>query len=84
MSNNNESDIQKENDLQTNDEQAILNCPQCDSFLQKCLIQQNYAMVLCPNRECLYPFNEVSSTDNLFYVEGSEMLNAATERLSTK
>ncbi|CCK70810.1 uncharacterized protein KNAG_0F01420 [Huiozyma naganishii CBS 8797] len=57
-------------------------CPDCKTQLQKCLIQQNYAMVICPNEECAYPFNQGKNIDNMVYVKESEVLDVAKKRLS--
>lgn len=57
-------------------------CPQCGEFLQKCLIQQNYAMVICPSLQCAFPFNQNKPLDNLVYVDESEVLEVARQRLS--
>ncbi|SCU92477.1 LAFA_0F10858g1_1 [Lachancea sp. 'fantastica'] len=56
-------------------------CPQCDSKLQKCLIQQNYSLVLCTNLNCGYPFNEREVMDNIVYTKDSQILDAAKRRL---
>ncbi|CAI4920826.1 CGH_3_HP_G0025570.mRNA.1.CDS.1 [Saccharomyces cerevisiae] len=29
-------------------------CPDCNERLQKCLIQQNYAIIICPSLVCGY------------------------------
>lgn len=57
-------------------------CPDCQSKLQKCLIQQNYAMVICPNVQCGYPFNHNEVIDNLVYVDDNEIIEGAKKRLS--
>ncbi|CEP60991.1 uncharacterized protein LALA0_S02e04302g [Lachancea lanzarotensis] len=56
-------------------------CPQCDGELQKCLIQQNYSLVLCTNLKCSYPFNEREVMDNIVYTKDSQILDAAKKRL---
>ena len=59
-----------------------LNCPECGSKLQKCLIQQNYAIVMCVNTQCSYPFNRTPVIDNLVYVRENDVLTVAKQRLS--
>ncbi|SCU96726.1 LAME_0F17216g1_1 [Lachancea meyersii CBS 8951] len=56
-------------------------CPQCDVELKKCLIQQNYSMVMCPNLACSYPFNERDALSSTVYTKDSEILDAAKKRL---
>lgn len=57
-------------------------CPECGDFLQKCLIQQNYAMVICPNLRCGFPFNRTEALENIVYVDESEVLEVARHRLT--
>lgn len=57
-------------------------CPDCGENLKKCLIQQNYAMVICPNNQCGYPFNQNEALSNVVYVDESEVLAVAKKRLS--
>lgn len=57
-------------------------CPDCGENLKKCLIQQNYAMVICPNNKCEYPFNQNEVLSNVVYVDESEVLAVAKKRLS--
>lgn len=57
-------------------------CPDCGENLKKCLIQQNYAMVICPNNQCGYPFNQNEVLSNVVYVDESEVLAVAKKRLS--
>ncbi|CCC71092.1 hypothetical protein NCAS_0G02050 [Naumovozyma castellii] len=59
-------------------------CPDCGSVLQKCLIQQNYAMVICPDEKCGYPFNQRRVQENLVYVDDSEVIPVAKQRLSDR
>ncbi|KAM3165017.1 hypothetical protein ACU8KH_00776 [Lachancea thermotolerans] len=56
-------------------------CPQCGEELKKCLIQQNYSLIICPNEGCSYPFNEREAIDNIVYTKDAEILNAAKRRL---
>ncbi|SCW04017.1 LAFE_0H04082g1_1 [Lachancea fermentati] len=56
-------------------------CPQCGSDLKKCLIQQNYSLVMCPQTDCSYPFNDSEVTENIVYTEDKEILKAAKSRL---
>ncbi|AMD19398.1 HBR497Cp [Eremothecium sinecaudum] len=56
-------------------------CPNCKETLQKCLIQQNYGIVICPNEECMYPFNEAEAIDQIVQVNDKEILQAAKMRL---
>lgn len=72
---------QDEFNLDSNEMMADM-CPDCGDFLTKCLIQQNYAMVLCPNLRCGYPFNQNETSENVVYVEESEVLEVAKQRLS--
>lgn len=60
---------------------SSIECPDCHSKLQKCLIQQNYAMVVCPNVDCGYPFTHNEVIDNLVYVDDNEIIEGAKERL---
>ncbi|CCH60531.1 hypothetical protein TBLA_0D00210 [Henningerozyma blattae CBS 6284] len=57
-------------------------CPLCYSSLQKCLIQQNYAMIICPNVQCGYPFTTSENIDHILYVHEDEVLSVAESRLS--
>ncbi|CAL9733040.1 hypothetical protein MOUN0_O12046 [Monosporozyma unispora] len=59
-------------------------CPDCGHVLQKCLIQQNYAMILCPNEECGYPFNQHENIEHMVYVDDNDVLEAAGQRLAKK
>lgn len=56
-------------------------CPQCETALRKCLIQQNYSLLMCPNEKCSYPFNEREIIENLVYTKDGEILDAAKRRL---
>ncbi|CCD25640.1 uncharacterized protein NDAI_0F03220 [Naumovozyma dairenensis CBS 421] len=60
----------------------VKDCPECGTALQKCLIQQNYAFVMCPNDKCAYPFNQRENIQNLVYVDDGEVIDTATQRLS--
>ncbi|GAV50787.1 hypothetical protein ZYGR_0Z02100 [Zygosaccharomyces rouxii] len=60
----------------------ITNCPDCGGPLQKCLIQQNYAIVICTKEDCPYPFNQREVMDNLVYVYDSDIISVAKQRLS--
>lgn len=62
----------------------ITDCPDCNSPLQKCLIQQNYAIVICTKEDCPYPFNQRDVTGNLVYVYDSDIISVAKQRLSRK
>ncbi|KAK5780660.1 uncharacterized protein PWA37_003307 [Arxiozyma heterogenica] len=64
--------------------EPLVKCPDCGDLLQKCLIQQNYAMVICPNEKCEYPFNQHEIADNLVYVDDNDILEVARLRLSKK
>ncbi|EDO16389.1 hypothetical protein Kpol_1051p39 [Vanderwaltozyma polyspora DSM 70294] len=57
-------------------------CPECNENLQKCLIQQNYSMVICPNPKCVYPFNQKENIEGMNFVEENEVLEFAKQRLS--
>ncbi|AQZ12742.1 YNL162W-A [Zygosaccharomyces parabailii] len=57
-------------------------CPDCGGPLQKCLIQQNYAIVICIKEDCGYPFNKKEVFDQLVYVDDQEILSVARKRLS--
>ncbi|CAI4035951.1 hypothetical protein SMKI_14G1610 [Saccharomyces mikatae IFO 1815] len=59
-------------------------CPDCNEKLQKCLIQQNYAIIICPSLTCGYPFNQRDILDNLTYVDDNDVLKVAKKRLSTR
>lgn len=59
-------------------------CPDCSHNLQKCLIQQNYAMIICPNEECGYPFNQHENIEHMVYVDDNDVLEAARQRLANK
>lgn len=61
---------------------TITTCPECKSALQKCLIQQNYAMVICPSLTCGYPFNQAPVLDNLVYIDDKDVLDVAQRRLT--
>lgn len=65
-------------------EQDDTHCPVCKSALQKFLIQQNYAIVICPKETCGYPFNQEHTLDNLVYIDENEILEVAQERLSIR
>ncbi|SCU87213.1 LADA_0E02674g1_1 [Lachancea dasiensis] len=56
-------------------------CPQCGQDLRKCLIQQNYSLVMCTNLNCSYPFNERDALSNTVYTKDAEILEAAKKRL---
>lgn len=59
-------------------------CPSCGTALQKFLIQQNYALVMCPKENCGYPFNQENNIDNIAYVDEKDVLEVAQERLSVE
>ncbi|CCF56173.1 hypothetical protein KAFR_0A07390 [Kazachstania africana CBS 2517] len=71
--------VKKEEGETTNDSTT---CPNCGQILQKCLIQQNYAIVICPSERCSYPFDQNEVLDQLSYVDETEVLDAAQQRLS--
>ncbi|QLQ82632.1 hypothetical protein HG537_0H03950 [Torulaspora globosa] len=71
----------EEIDLES-DELIAEMCPQCGEFLQKCLIQQNYAMIICPSLQCAFPFNQNKAVDNIVYVDENEVLEVARQRLT--
>lgn len=75
------SNLIKEEEMESSSEDTRI-CPECKNMLHKCLIQQNYAMILCPNTECGYPFNQKENLENIIYVDGLEVLEVATKRLS--
>lgn len=77
---NNSQAITDRRSLQGAGEAAI--CPNCGGSLQKCLIQQNYAMVICIREDCGYPFNQNEVFDQLVYVDDQEILSVARKRLS--
>ena len=56
-------------------------CPECNSKLQKCLIQQNYAITICVNEKCQYPFRTNEVENNLSYISDKDILDAAKNRL---
>ncbi|SCV05247.1 LANO_0H03290g1_1 [Lachancea nothofagi CBS 11611] len=56
-------------------------CPQCGEELKKCLIQQNYSVVMCSNLNCSYPFNEREMLSNTVYTKDADILEAAKKRL---
>ncbi|SCU80039.1 LAMI_0B00584g1_1 [Lachancea mirantina] len=60
---------------------STIRCPQCDSELKRCLILQNYSMVICPNIQCEFPFNEHKTLDGIVYTEDKEILSFAKQRL---
>lgn len=78
------SDEKKTNDANQNTEDDMTHCPDCGTALEKCLIQQNYAIIICPNEECGYPFNQEENINNLVYVDDSDVLEAARQRLTKK
>ncbi|AHY76935.1 AQG_2a_G0045820.mRNA.1.CDS.1 [Saccharomyces cerevisiae] len=59
-------------------------CPDCNERLQKCLIQQNYAIIICPSLVCGYPFNQREVLENLTYVDDNDVLKVAKKRLSSR
>ncbi|QLG74158.1 hypothetical protein HG535_0G00430 [Zygotorulaspora mrakii] len=59
-------------------------CPDCTTNLKKCLIQQNYAVVICPNLDCGYPFNQTQAINNIVYVKEKEIIEVAKSRLADK
>ncbi|AGO13183.1 AaceriAFR032Wp [[Ashbya] aceris (nom. inval.)] len=61
--------------------QSVARCPQCNTELRKCLIQQNYSIVICPNEQCMYPFNEAEVIQHLVQTSDKEILEAAKVRL---
>lgn len=77
MSSSNQDDFHLDSD-----EMMAGMCPDCGDFLSKCMIQQNYALVICPNLGCGYPFNQNEVSDNVVYIEESEVLEVAKQRLS--
>ncbi|CAL9738521.1 hypothetical protein MOSE0_N13278 [Monosporozyma servazzii] len=66
------------------DPHDVTRCPECDHNLQKCLIQQNYAMIICPNEKCGYPFNQHENIEHMVYVDDNDVLEAARQRLANK
>ncbi|CAH00510.1 uncharacterized protein KLLA0_D07876g [Kluyveromyces lactis] len=58
-----------------------LKCPQCQSNLQRCLIQQNYAVTICTNETCQYPFNSNEIINDLSFISDRDILRAAKSRL---
>lgn len=70
--------------MKKKDNEPLVKCPDCSELLQKCLIQLNYAMVICPNEKCGYPFNQHEIVDNLVYVDDNDILEVARLRLSKK
>ena len=62
----------------------ITHCPTCGAALQKFLIQQNYAIVMCPKEDCGYPFNQEKNIDNIAYVDEKDVLEVAQQRLSVQ
>lgn len=59
-------------------------CPQCGSELEKCLIQQNYSIIMCANTECSFPFNEDQVSKSIAYTDDKEILKAAKDRLESE
>lgn len=84
MSEEDEIKNNTDDNMKKKDNEFIVKCPDCGELLQKCLIQQNYAMVICPNEKCGYPFNQQENIENLVYVDDSDVLEAARLRLSKK
>lgn len=88
ISRNNNSQREDESKKDTNhnnngnSDGDMTKCPDCGTPLQKCLIQQNYAMVLCPNETCGYPFNQHDNIENMVYVDDNDILDAARQRLA--
>lgn len=72
----------RKNPLTKNVVKNITNCPDCGGPLQKCLIQQNYAIVICVEEHCTYPFNQREVMDNLVYVYDPDIISVARQRLS--
>lgn len=66
------------------DHQSTIQCPDCGNHLKKCLIQQNYAMVICPNLECGYPFNQSEVINHIVHINDKDIIEVAKDRLSNK
>lgn len=61
--------------------EVVTKCPQCHSELRKCIIQQNFSIVICINEKCAYPFNEERVIDQLVPTTDKEIIEAAKSRL---
>lgn len=59
-----------------------MECPMCNTPLQKFLIQQNYSIVMCPKEDCEYPFNQEENFDNILYIDDKEIATVARHEFS--
>lgn len=59
-----------------------MDCPLCNTPLQKFLIQQNYSIVMCPKEDCEYPFNQEENFDNILYIDDKEIGMVARHEFS--
>ncbi|AET40777.1 uncharacterized protein Ecym_6403 [Eremothecium cymbalariae DBVPG len=61
---------------------SVTECPHCSGKLRKCLIQQNFSIVICPNEECMYPFSDTDIINHIVQTNDKEILEAAKARLT--
>ncbi|KAH3901452.1 uncharacterized protein SCDLUD_002947 [Saccharomycodes ludwigii] len=59
-------------------------CPNCKSDLVNCLINQNQSLVICPNQQCLYPFDQNRVDNEIFYVTNEELSKIVSEKVTMK
>ncbi|KAK9365399.1 hypothetical protein V1509DRAFT_642739 [Lipomyces kononenkoae] len=57
-------------------------CPDCGQrTLRKCLIQEEFALILCVDKSCGYPFAQTNIMDYIVRVRTDEILEAARRRM---
>ncbi|KAK9387470.1 hypothetical protein V1515DRAFT_586258 [Lipomyces mesembrius] len=57
-------------------------CPDCGQLtLRKCLIHENFALVLCVDKACGYPFAEDDIREHIVRVTSRQTLEAARRRM---
>ncbi|KAK9375554.1 uncharacterized protein V1513DRAFT_463689 [Lipomyces chichibuensis] len=57
-------------------------CPDCGQLtLRKCLIHENFALILCVDKTCGYPFAEDDIREHIVRVTSRQTLEAARRRM---
>ncbi|KAK9466730.1 hypothetical protein V1512DRAFT_247942 [Lipomyces arxii] len=57
-------------------------CPDCkQSSLRRCLIQKKFAIVICIDKKCAYPFGNDDILKNILYVKEEEVLHNCRQHL---
>ncbi|KAK9457337.1 hypothetical protein V1511DRAFT_514748 [Dipodascopsis uninucleata] len=57
-------------------------CPECGKItLARCMVQEEYAIVMCTDKKCVYPFGEQSLDQYIIHVSREDLLKSAMERM---